>query len=593
MTEPTEQNTTIEDKKQHLKEMLYGIVDEMVDTLETLNVDTYIQFHMFANDFVPPVGSPLQGILLHDVFCEINTDLLIKSDIKHQIGLDQLLNRSRYIYNMSTPIGKLMIDSLERMDPGSNSIVKLETELDESLENRDSVQFIRIEEDTLHTTPRLRSTGVIALPRDYIVNDQTLSHLMQSARNLFNDNAATQVDRLIGAHNAEITRLRAVVDTDEEEGITEGPPEPQDVILRIARQGQHSLSSYGTLFLQPTVSVDHLDLSEMLSIAESHNINEQQVRDCVMIHNQSLLEPDYSREDPIRIDNGAILPENTGFINIYIRMQIIESGNRLAPGQGRRAARIIDEHNYRLLRRQRQDQQERTLNQRDTFNHHIDEIDRIIRQTNDEEDQQEQVLQVPEEVETIYPVSDDTIINDRLDEPGDVAQDVNRPRARPIFPGDPRYTPIPGRDPVDEVVEIPQNTEPDIIQVNNRLISIHNRQIIPHDIGHINDEDRDFLIENAWRLDVDAITLRSIIDNHNNTILARIRDERIMSGEESIEGPVEVFASHIRDEPDAYRIEDTGFSGENIRPLITDAERDNITIEEEGDDIGEERPDGG
>ena len=55
-----------EEKKVNLRELLHKSVDDMLDILETLDTDNYIQLHMFSNDF------PSQGVILHDIFCEIN-----------------------------------------------------------------------------------------------------------------------------------------------------------------------------------------------------------------------------------------------------------------------------------------------------------------------------------------------------------------------------------------------------------------------------------------------------------------------------------------------------------------------------------------
>ncbi|MDX1699777.1 MAG: hypothetical protein R3250_04115, partial [Melioribacteraceae bacterium] len=188
------------------------------------------------------------------------------------------------------------------------------------------------------------------------------------------------------------------------------------------------------------------------------------------------------------------------------------------------------------------------------------------------------------------------------------AQDVNRPRARPIYPEASRIRRVQDETPTqeqnvgrvmqervfqtlnqlspnpeteqpipstEEIIETANENNEDTILVNGEIFGVDGLHIIPHDIGYIQDEDRDFLIENAWRLNIEAIVMRDIIDNHNARELAQ-------------NGTTEIFPASTPAED--YDLSDTGFSEDNISRILP--HRNRIEVEET-DDRGEERPDGG
>ncbi len=576
----TDQPDPIKEKKEKLKKALYSVVDQMVDTLETLNVDNYIQVHMFANDFCPPIENTSQGIILHNIFCEIDTHNLRTTAVKHQLSFDQLIKRNQHTFNMSTPIGQLMIESQEKFDPNNSLIMALESELEEQIKARKYPPMIHIEMVPNLTRPRLKTTGELIIPLNHVVTNSQLSELVQNAWRFFNGDAAKQVDTIIGKHNAEIVQQMMSDNNDNEE------LEGLDVIPRLSRHGRHQLTSHGTLFIDSNREVTHDELTDMLTVAELHEIDERQVRDFVFIHNQTIGQ-EQNRINPIRVENENILPASTGFIGIRIRQSILESAANLSTDTAQRAAYLIDAHNRVRLRQLRRDQAD----------------EEIVRSALDEE---EQMVQAQPMIDVVLPARD---------EPGDVAQDVNRPRARPIYPEASRVSRVqdenwtqernlgrvmqervfqtlerlsPNPEPedpnvgVDEVAEIPANIVNDVIRINGEVFGIDTdairnvARILPDNIGYINDEDRDFLIENAWRLNVEAIVMRDAVDGHN----MRHLDQN---------GPTEIFPTPVEAPVEDYDLSDTGFSDENISRILPHRNR----IEVEDPDDGEEGLDGG
>jgi hypothetical protein len=586
--------------KQQLKDLLYVLIDKMVDTLETVNNDGYVQLHMLSNDFTSDVKEletdTRPGIQLHDIFCEIDTNNLVITDVKHQLGFNQLLIRNKKQYTLATTIGELMIQSELKVNSKSGVISGLKRKFAEDLGRRTQLGYIRITDTRTVDRAILKPNGVILVPYDYIIDQNELDTLTRRIQFIFNEETARSLDSLVAEHNAKITETRI---------------ENKPIRVRVARDPEDArLRPSGRLYLHPLSSISNEELGYYIEEADLYDIDQDRVRQTIIEHNREVSErANLLQFSGLQIYENEISPRSTryvmytqrqGLINIAQQMQgsdvIVELVNR-----------VIDNHNDRIVSRISVTTDDRL------------EVDNFLPTIVNGQLQPENLGVIG--LETRRRIINLTTIRGEEDEVEEVKRIIDEHNARLINTGravledapaeitaPPRARVVRRIDDVEEatnatvdiVREEPQDTyaeqvlqapDPHIRETPQAYLTedtdylttirIHHGRLYPTDVGYINDEDRDLLIENAANYhEVDPVTMRDAIDNHNRIALRRLDINRdpnpvVEPTEHAIEEPVEIF-----------ELNDTGFDQTEIRRVL----QENTIIVEEDTNDGEERP---